>query len=180
MDDFDLKKYLVENKVTTNSRIIKEEEDEFNLDTSRTSYGTNKKYTVDPQADADDFLDFIDTVNDYLMVSTDDLLDNPVDFDDIAALVDKYGKLLFEVEIVGLDPSADGLESYYSVTNQEVLNKIADIYAQEKEWTQLAANIRNGKARGFMTFLYDVVEDSVVVPLSPGFEEIETAIQAIT
>jgi len=50
MDNFDLKKYLVENKVTTNSKMLTEA----------------KTYAVDTQAD--DYLDYIDKVNEYLFV----------------------------------------------------------------------------------------------------------------
>jgi len=159
MDNFDLRKYLIENKATANSRVLTEA----------------KTYAVDPKGD--EYLDFIDVVNAYLMVSEDDLLENPVDFEDIAALIGKYGKLLFEVEIVGLDDTVDGIESYYSVTNQEVLNKIAQIYAQDEIHYDLAAAIQQGETTGFMMFIGEFSGVFVVIPLEPGFEKIEIEAQ---
>ena len=101
MDNFDLKKYLVENKVTANSKTLLEA----------------KTYAVN--TDAEDYFDYIDTVNEYLTVPQDDLLDSSIDFASIAAILSKHGQLLFEVEIAGLDDTADGIESYYKVTNPE-------------------------------------------------------------
>ena len=160
MDNFDLRKYLVENKATTNSKLLTEA----------------KTYSIDVQTD-DNHIDYIDVVNTYLMVSEDDLLDNPVDFEDIAALIGKYGKLLFEVETVGLDDTVDGIESFYSVTNQEALNKIAQIYAQDEAHYNVAAAIQRGEVTGFMLSIGEFYGVFVVIPLEPGFEKIEIEAQ---
>ena len=155
MDNFDLKKYLVENKVTTNSKTLIEA----------------KTYAVDTQAD--DYLDYIDTVNEYLLVPQDDLMDSSIDFPSIAAILSKHGQLMFEVEMAGIDDTADGIESYYKVTNPEALNQIAEHYGQDEKHYELASAIQEGEVGGFMTFVFDNNDDFVVIPLEPGFEAIE-------
>ena len=155
MDNFDLKKYLVENKVTANSKTLLEA----------------KTYAVN--TDAEDYFDYIDTVNEYLTVPQDDLLDSSIDFASIAAILSKHGQLLFEVEIAGLDDTADGIESYYKVTNPEALNQIAELYGQDENHYELASAIQEGEVAGFMTFVFDYNDDFVVIPLEPGFEVIE-------
>jgi len=155
MDNFDLKKYLVENKVTTNSKTLIEA----------------KTYAVDTQAE--DYFDYIDTVNEYLTVPQDDLMDSPIDFSSIAAILSKHGQLLFEVEIAGIDDTTDGIESYYKVTNPEALNRIAELYGQDENHYELASAIQEGEVGGFMTFVFDNSDDFVVIPLEPGFEAIE-------
>jgi hypothetical protein len=155
MDNFDLKKYLVENKATTNSNMLTEA----------------KTYAVN--TDAEDYFDYIDTVNEYLTVPQDDLLDSSIDFASIAAILSKYGQLLFEVEIAGLDDTADGIESYYKVTNPEALNQIAKLYGVDENHYELASTIQEGEVAGFMTFVFDYNNDFVVIPLEPGFETIE-------
>jgi hypothetical protein len=155
MDNFDLKKYLVENKATTNSNMLTEA----------------KTYAVN--TDAKDYFDYIDTVNEYLTVPQDDLLDSSIDFASIAAILSKYGQLLFEVEIAGLDDTADGIESYYKVTNPEALNQIAKLYGVDENHYELASTIQEGEVAGFMTFVFDYNNDFVVIPLEPGFETIE-------
>lgn len=155
MDNFDLKKYLVENKVTANSKTLLEA----------------KTYAVN--TDAEDYFDYIDTVNEYLTVPQDDLLDSSIDFASIAAILSKHGQLLFEVEIAGLDDTADGIESYYKVTTPEVLKQIAELYGQDENHYELASAIQEGKVAGFMTFVFDYNDDFVVIPLEPGFETIE-------
>jgi len=155
MDNFDLRKYLIENKVTTNSKTLIEA----------------KTYTVDTTDD--DYFEYIDKVNEYLAAPQDDLMGSSIDFPSIAALLSKHGQLLFEVEIAGVDDTADGIESYYKIPNPEALNQIANLYGQDENYYELASAIQEGEVAGFMTFVFDHNDDFVVIPLEPGFETIE-------
>jgi len=158
MSQFDLKNYLVENKLTSNSRVLQE---------SRTYY-------YDVKADTEEYDELMDTVNDYLLVSSDYLEDGDIDFSSIASLL-KSSKLLFEISLKGIDTSTDGIESYYRVTDQETLDKIAGLYAVDEELYELASMIQNGEVNGFMAFTPDFPEYNTfqVFPLESGFEEIE-------
>jgi hypothetical protein len=155
MDTFDLKKYLVENKATTNSKTLVEA----------------KTYAVDTTDD--DYWDYTDKVNEYLAVPQDDLMDSSIDFPSIAAILSKHGQLLFEVEIAGIDDTADGIESYYKVSNPEALSQIAKLYGQDENYYELASAIQEGEVAGFMTFVFDHNDNFVVIPLESGFETIE-------
>ena len=164
MDNFNLKKYLVENKVTRNSQMLNEA----------------KTYTIDVNtADTDledSFEVYQDTVNDYLTLPVPDLQESGVNFEALAALVGKYGTLLFEVETVGLDPSVDGIESFYQVKDRNILSEIAKIYAESEELYELSDEIQQGNYTGFVVVTYDYIDEPVVVPLNSGFQEIENQI----
>lgn len=170
MDNFDLRKYLIENKATTNSKIINE---------GKTYYLKSKDF-YNPEESYSLFGEYIDLVNDYTAANEPDLLDAGIDFTDAIELIGKHGQLLFEIEATGIDPETDGVESYYRVTNPEVLQELAQTYAQSEEYYKLASAIKKGKYTGFMiTSLEYLPDDSVVIPMEPGFEEIEKFVASL-
>ncbi len=130
-----------------------------------------KTYAVNTSDD--DFWDYQDTVNEYLMVPQDELVESSVNFESIAPILGKYGELLFEVQIAGIDDTTDGTESYYKITDPEALNQIAELYGEDENFYEVASAIQEGEVTGFMTFVFDYNDSFVIIPLESGFEVIE-------
>ena len=101
--------------------------------------------------DFDNFEEYQDVVNTYL---------SPLDFvdelnsKDIAPLIYRYGDKIFDVNVEGIDPSADGVESYYKVSDPSTLKQIAAAVARSgDQYEDIAIDVGTGKLREFMLFL---------------------------
>ena len=147
-DNFNLRKFLTENQLTRNSKIIYESTI-FKIDDSN-------------------FDDFLDIQNEYVI--PEDYF-GEVDHESLSSIVIQNGKELFDIDIEGIDPSSDGTERYYSLSNPEILSQIAELYSVGENY-ELADQIQNGEVTGFLVFT-PLQGTLKVLPLLDGFEEIK-------
>jgi hypothetical protein len=151
MESFDLKKFLVENKLTTNSKVLSE----------------LKTYNINMD-DEEAFEIHQELQNEYIV--PEDYFPE-ADMDSILDIVMQKGIELFNITLEGIDPSVDGVEKYYRVVDKSILADLAKLYAGEENF-ELAEDIINGTVKGFLVFQPD--EGGIIVfPLLKGFQEIE-------
>ena len=111
---------------------------------------TFKQYFTE-DVDEATFEEYQDIQNNYL---------SPIDFVNelnskkIAPLIYRSGESLFDVDIEGIDPTADGKESYYTVDDPEALKQIAAAVAESgDQYRDIAIDIGTGELKDFMLFL---------------------------
>lgn len=161
MDNFDLRKYLVENRVTTNSRLLAESEN----------------YHLQPQ-EREDFNKYIDTLDKYREYPDEFDFDSSINFDRVSSIIIKSGTRLFDTKITQFkDHTLNVISSFYKVTDPEALQEIARLYAEDEDFYSVATDIQKGKCPGFeiITWISLNIDKVFIMPLKKGFENIEAA-----
>ena len=96
------------------------------LEATKESVNESKEYRVD-DSQQDEYLEYqSEFVYDY-----EAMMDLP--HDKLASIITKTGKKRFSASIDGVDPSVDGTEHYYIVTDRDVLKNIASLIASTDE-----------------------------------------------
>ena len=110
------------------------------------------RYIIDHQKlKEDETWEIIDIENDYIEPSENI---GQLDEESIINTVLKHGTLDFEAEVDGIDDTTDGTFFYYKVLDQDTLNRIAKIVADEgNENYEIIGEIQKGKYGFLITHL---------------------------
>ena len=129
----------------------------------------NKEYQVD-DSQQDEYLEYqSEFVYDY-----EAMMGLP--HDKLASIITKTGSKRFSATIDGVDPSVDGTEHYYVVTDRDVLKNIASLIAStgEPHHEEFAMDVGTGDSFEFMVrlpksgFTGEEIGDMEVFLVAPG------------
>ena len=149
MDTFDLRKFLIENKLTTKSSLLSE----------------LKRYTV--LGDSPVAMDVAEMSGEIVAIPIDEL--EEYDHRGLTRLLMKYGEDILDIYKAGHDPSIDGSETFFKVDSQEGLSEIAAAYAEMSEdFFEVADRIKKGEITMFMHF-ENFQGEQYVFPVEPEY-----------